>query len=129
MAFSLTDLLGTLSINTGTGAYPFDLGVESWVELYFDTAPGAEPNLLSVMDLFRISATNNALSFSPRSVRDRDFSWSECEPDWGSLYRLEVRGVMTNRPAMGVVTVEIGAGLTDTLGNRNDRAFRLLLLK
>jgi hypothetical protein len=111
------------------GNYSYDRGVNAWMELYFETAPGSALDLLSLMDRFRFSATNGALSFSPRSVAVSGFSVTNPVPLWENRYRVEIRGVMTNHPYTGMVTIEIGAGLTDNLGNKSAEAQRFLLLK
>jgi hypothetical protein len=113
---------------TGTN-YTFDTGISVWIELYFETAPGAVINLLSLMDLFKISATNGALNFSPRSMHLSGFTLSQSAAGFESLCRVEIRGVLTNRPYMGMVTIETGAGLQDSFGNAAGEAFRILLLK
>jgi hypothetical protein len=103
-------------------------GVSAWMELYFDTAPGAAPDLFSVMDLFRVEATNSTLSFSPQSVRASGFIYPPQE-GWESHVRIMVQGLLINEDAPGMVTFYIGAGLLDTLGNRNNEVFRIPLYK
>ena len=109
--------------------YTFDRGINTWMELYFETAPGAVIDPLSIMEKFRFSSTNGALSFSPRFVAVSGFSASNPVPLWENYYRVEIRGVMTNHPYTGMVTIEIGAALTDSLHNRNPEVQRFLLLK
>ena len=111
------------------GNYSYDRGVNTWMELYFETAPGSALDLLSLMDRFRFSATNGALSFSPRSVIVSGFSVTNPAPLWENCYRVEIRGVMTNHPYTGMVTIEISTGLTDSYGNKSTAAQRFLLLK
>jgi len=118
-----------------SGNYAFDRGVETWIELYFETVPNASVDLLSLMDRFRFSATNGALSFSPRlmisphEIAGSSFSVGDPASGWDQFYRVEIRGVLTNHPYAGMVTVEVGAGLRDSLGNKSAEAFRFLLLK
>jgi hypothetical protein len=123
-SFSPDDAFGGLPLLCGAGQ-----GVSAWVELYFDTAPGAAPDLFSVMDLFRVEVTNNALSFSPRNVRDAGFTCPAARPGWESYARIEVQGLLINEVYPGMVTFYIGAGLLDTLGNRNGGVFRIPLFK
>ena len=113
----------------GNVNYSFDRGIDTWMELYFETAPGAVIDVLSLMEKFRFSSTNGALSFSPRSVAVSGFSVTNPVPLWENCYRVEIRGVMTNHPYTGMVTIEIGAGLKDSLNNKNPEAQRFLLLK
>jgi hypothetical protein len=109
--------------------YSFDKGTATWMELYFETADGADIDRFSLMDCFKFSATNGALSFSPRSVATTTFSITGPVPLWEKYCRVEILGVMTNHPYTGMVTVEIGAGLKDSLGNAGVEARHILLLK
>jgi hypothetical protein len=43
--------------------------------------------------------------------------------------RVEIRGLMLNHPAQGIVRFIVGSGLEDSLGNRNAQAFELPLVK
>ncbi|MDR2662828.1 MAG: Ig-like domain-containing protein [Treponema sp.] len=119
--------------------YAFDTGVSTWLELYFALSP-AEPGVspvpplvsidpLSLMDVFRMTATNGALSFSPREIRLSGFTLPAPVAGWEEFCRVEIRGVLTNKPYTGMVTVEVGMGLKDSLGNAGVEAYRLLLLK
>jgi len=109
--------------------YTFDSGINTWMELYFETAPGAAIDTFSLMDRFRFNATNGALSFSPRSVVVSGFTVNDPFPLWNNYYRVEIRGVMTNHPYTGMVTIETGAGLKDSFGNKTAEAQRFLLSK
>jgi len=109
--------------------YPFDIGVNTWIELYFETAAGAAIDPISLMDRFRFTSTNSALSFSPRLIMLSAFSVQDPVPGWEDLTRVEIQGVLTNRPNTGMVTIETTAGLRDSLGNRNSETQRFLLLK
>jgi hypothetical protein len=125
--YSRADLLENLPLSETF--FPFDTAVPVWIELYFETAPGASPVLLSLMDRFSIGATNRALGFSPREFRDGGFTMAEPAEGWESMVRIEVRGGLTNRPSMGMVSFETGQGLEDSLGNISAESFRILLLK
>jgi hypothetical protein len=109
--------------------YAFDTPVSSWMELYFETAPGASVDPLSLMALFKVTATNGAFDFSPRFVTDSEWTVADPAAAYGHLYRVEIRGAATNRPHTGMITVEVGAGLRDSLGNKSAGAERFLLLK
>jgi hypothetical protein len=125
--YSPENLFADLPIEGGN--YAFDTGVSTWIELYFEIAQGASIDTLSLMNLFKLSATNGALSFSPRSIQLSNFSVAQSAAGWESLYRVEIRGILTNRPYMGMVTIETGAGLKDSFGNKSSEAFRFLLVK
>jgi hypothetical protein len=125
--YSRLDLLEALPLSETF--FPFDTAVPVWIELYFETAPGASPDLFSLMDRFTISATNNALSFSPREFLDGAFTMPEAAEGWESMTRVELRGRLTNQPYMGMVSFETGQGLEDSLGNISVENFRILLLK
>jgi hypothetical protein len=129
LSFTLADLFEDLPINSGDGRFPYEEEIPVWIELYFDTAPGTSINLYSLMDLFRLEATSNALYFSPRSIRGSNFSRKEKQVGWERYERVEIRGLLTNKINSGVVTFQIGAGLEDKRGNSSDKAFRISLLK
>jgi len=125
--YSRADLLEDLPLSETF--FPFDLAVPVWIELYFETAPAASPVLFSLMDRFTIGATNNALGFSPREFRVSGFTMTEAAAGWESMVRVELRGMLTNRPYMGMISFECGQGLEDSLGNISTESFRILLLK
>lgn len=117
-----------------SAVFQFDTGKPYWMELYFDTASGqdgnaASINVFSLMERFKFSATNGALSFSPREIRSSNFSIPDAEAGWENYSRLEIRGVLTNHPYTGLVTIETGAGLEDSFGNKSTETFRILLIK
>ena len=129
LSFSTEDLFVDLPIGIGEGRYPFSVPVPSWVELYFETAPGTEIDPFSLMDLFRVEVTNHALQFSPRSISAEEFSWADPGEGWENFERLEIKGLLINTVQNGIVTFSIPAGLMDKRGNRSDRDFRISLLK
>ncbi|MDR2103912.1 MAG: Ig-like domain-containing protein [Treponema sp.] len=129
LSFPLDQPFTVLPLTGDITEVDYGAGKPAWVELYFDTAEGASPDLFSVRELFRVEATNNALSFSPRSVVGEGFSSPEPAPEWRAYKRVEVRGELTDTTNSGVVSFSLGSGLVDTRGNRNERVFRLPLLK
>lgn len=129
LAFSAEEPFRGLPVLPGENRYPYDVSTPARIELYFDVVPGAEIDLFSLMNLFRVDATNNALSFSPRSMEAGNFSLPDKPPSWEAYYRINVKGVLTNTTDSGVVTFQIASGLQDSLGNRNEGAFKLPLLK
>lgn len=129
LSFSRSDIFSDLPITSSENHYPFMENVPSWIELYFETAPGTEINLFSVMDLFRVESTNQALGFSPRSILTDNFTWSVPKEGWENFQRVEIRGVLTNTVQSGVVTFRIAAGLADKRGNKSSEDFRISLLK
>jgi hypothetical protein len=128
-SFSVDDLFSDLPIMRGDDRYPYASPVNTWIELYFDTALESDLNLFSLMDLFRVEATNGAISFSPRHIVDREFNQSEPETKWASYKRVEILGFLTNMVYSGVVSFVISPGLEDTRGNRNSKAMRISFLK
>ncbi|MDR2865529.1 MAG: Ig-like domain-containing protein [Spirochaetaceae bacterium] len=121
------DLFKSLDIQQAE--YPFDLDIETWVELYFDTAPDAEPDLFSVRDLLTISSTNNALSFVSKKIIGRDFTVPEAAPELSGKKRIEIQGVLRNSSNFGLITFAIGKGLLDTKQNRNPVEMRIQAVK
>jgi hypothetical protein len=127
--YSIEDLFEDLPIRKDEGRFPYGVETPEWIELYFDTAEDASVDLFSLMELFRVEATNNALSFSPRTIRNSGFSEAAPEPVWENLERVEIRGMIVNYINSGIVSFIIGTGLRDSLGNTNENTFRIPLLK
>jgi hypothetical protein len=127
--YTTQDLFKDLPITGDPGHYPHDTGINSWVELYFDLAQDTHIDLFSVMDLFRVDATNSAIAFSPRSIRNENFTWPQPEEGWEDYERIEIRGVLTNSTNSGIAGFRIESGLRDARGNVNTEAFRIPLLK
>ena len=128
-SFTPGDLFVDLPIEIGEGHYPFMEKIPSWIELYFQTAPDTEIDPFSVMDLFRVESTNQALTFSPGNVTTNNFTWLMPREGWENFQRVEIRGVLTNMVQSGVVSFRIPAGLKDKRGNRSNEDFRISLLK
>lgn len=129
LSFPVEEPFRDLPILSGAGRYPYVESTPTWIELYFDTAVGAEIDLLSLMNLFQVDATNNALSFFPQSMEAGGFSIPDPPPAWEAYYRINVKGVLINDTNPGVVVFQIASGLRDNLGNINSRVFQLPLLK
>jgi hypothetical protein len=128
-SYSIDDLFADFPVTSGPDHFPYSTKIAEWIELYFDTAEGASIDLFSVMDLFHIDTSNDALSFSSRSVTESDFSILSPFGEWASYQRVEIRGFLTNTINSGVVNFRLGAGLKDSLGNRNEKLFCISLLK
>jgi hypothetical protein len=126
-SYAPDDLFADLPLDSAD--YPYATAKAAWIELYFDAAEGAAIDPLSVMELFRVDSSNNALAFSPRSVRAEGFTMSDPEPLWEKYQRLEIGGYLTNRVNGGVVHFEIAAGLRDSFGNSSEKSFKISLLK
>jgi hypothetical protein len=129
MSFSRGDIFADLKIDRGDEQYPLKKRVPAWIELYFECAPDTEIDPFSVMDLFRVESTNQALAFFPESIRTENFSVASPEEKWKHLYRLEVSGIVINEVNSGIVTFHVSPGLTDKRGNWSDEDFRFSLLK
>jgi hypothetical protein len=109
--------------------YPSTVGVLTWIEFYFDTAPGAAIDPLSLMELFRIDTSNNVLTFSPRIVKTGGFSFYDAAAGWERYQRLEIAGVLTNSVNFGIVSFLIPSGLRDNYGNTNNKSFNISVIK
>jgi len=109
--------------------YPASVSVKTWIELYFDAAQGASIDVFSVMELFRVDTTNNVLTFSPRQIKTEHFSIPEPQSGWENYERIEITGNLTNSIYFGIVNFQIGPGLKDSLGNKNDKLLRISTIK
>ena len=99
--------------------YPSSVNVPTWIELYFDTV--ADIDLFSVMELFNIDSLSSAIKFSPRLVKNNNFSVIEPQAGWEEYQRIEITGILTNSIQLGLIYIRIGAGLSDSLGNKNEK--------
>jgi hypothetical protein len=127
--YGIDSIFAHLPIKDGAINYPSGEGIGTWIEFYFETAPGASIEPLSLMELFRIETSNNVLIFSPRLIISGGFSVSQPDSNWENLQRLEMRGILTNSTNFGVVSFQIASGLKDSYGNKNEKPFNILLLK
>jgi hypothetical protein len=118
-----------LPIKEGVERYPFGGQTPTWIELYFETATDTDIDPFSIMDIFRVESTNQALVFSPRSIRTEGFSIASPREGWENFRRFEIRGFLTNSVHSGIVTFRIPPGLMDKRGNRSTVDFRISLLK
>jgi len=109
--------------------YPADVSVKTWIELYFDTAEVATINVFSVMELFRIETSNNILTFSPREIKTENFSIKEPKEGWEDYERVEISGYLKNSIWFGIVNFHINSGLKDSLGNVNEKQFKISTIK
>ncbi|MCL2229665.1 MAG: Ig-like domain-containing protein [Treponema sp.] len=109
--------------------YPFGESVKTWIELYFSVSEGASIDQFSIMELFRIETSNNVITFSPRLVKTSDFSENEPHTGMENFYRIEISGNFGNSTEFGIVHFLIAAGLRDSLGNQNDKPFRITFVK
>jgi hypothetical protein len=126
--FGIASLFEDLPISDGDGRYPYTRETETWIECCFETAPGASVNQFSVMELFKISTSNNVLIFSPRSISGSVFS-APPRPGWENYQRLEIRGTLINTINSGVVNIEFAPGIKDSAGNTSEKTFKISLLK
>ncbi|MDR2659900.1 MAG: Ig-like domain-containing protein [Spirochaetaceae bacterium] len=126
-SYTANELFNTIEINNED--FPYDMSVESYIELYFETADSAKINLFSIMDLFRIESTNSALSFTPLFAAGADFVCDDDTEEFGGLYRVEIRGLLKNTTRGGIISFYIAPGLTDSYSNVNQEAMSIQLLK
>ncbi|WP_461247115.1 Ig-like domain-containing domain [Treponema sp. R6D11] len=127
ISFDINNIFEDLPITDEN--YPATVGVKTWIELYFETAKGASINALSVMDLFSVNTSNNVLNFTSRQVKTDNFTIPEPQEGWEKYERVEIMGNLTNSVFFGIVNFIIGSGLKDSLGNKNDKLFRISTIK
>jgi len=109
--------------------YPSGESINTWIELYFKTAEGALIEQFSLMELFRIETSNNALNFSPRLIKTNNFTIPEPETGYEEFQRIEISGILVNTTFYGIINFQISPGLTDTFGNRNENILGISLIK
>jgi len=109
--------------------YPSGVRVQTWFDLYFSAAEGADIDLFSLMELFRIETSNNVFSFSPNQIKTSGFMVSEPQAGWENFLRIEIAGYLTNTTNYGLVYFQIAAGLKDSLGNKNENSQKIIFIK
>jgi len=109
--------------------YPSGENIQTWIELYFTTAEGALVDTFSLMGLFRIETTNNVITFSPQSVKHSNFSVPDPHQGCENFERLEITGNIKNSTNNGIINFQIGSGLRDSLGNKNEKPFVISVIK
>jgi len=109
--------------------YPSGENINTWFELYFETAEGASIDLFSLMELFHIETSNNVINFSPRQMKNKNFTIPYPHNGMEDCQRIEITGNLTNSTNFGIINFIISAGLKDTLGNRNDKSLKISLVK
>ncbi|GAB1482964.1 hypothetical protein MASR2M78_17800 [Treponema sp.] len=85
-------------------SYPIDTPAVCFVELYFELAQDAVIDRFAIMEGFKVTATNAALSFSPRSLRLSNFSYAEPHLSWAHFTRVQIDGLLTNHSTAGLVS-------------------------
>jgi len=109
--------------------YPPDKAINTWIELYFETARGALIDIFSLMEHFRTETTNNVLTFSPSHIKTSGFTLSEPQNGYENYQRIEIAGNLVNTGNYGIISFQITSGLKDTLGNRNDNLLSISIIK
>jgi hypothetical protein len=109
--------------------YPSGETLQTWIEIYFDTAEGALIDIFSLMEHFRIETSNNVITFSPRRIKENNFSVQQPHSDWENFSRMEIIGDIKNTTNYGLINFIIGAGLKDSLGNINDKTLKISVIK
>jgi len=128
-SYGINSLFADLPITEGGENYPPGRSVETWIELYFDTAQGAAIDLFSLMEIFRVETSNNVLTFSARRIKTGDFSENSPQAGWENLQRVEISGFLSNSVNFGIVNFLIASGLRDSLDNKNENLQRVSLNK
>jgi len=109
--------------------YPSGENISTWIELYFSAAQDASIDLFSVMELFRVETSNNVINFYPRYVKSENFSVAIPQIGFENHQRIEITGILVNSIFSGIINFQIGSGLKDSLGNRNEKSQRISLIK
>ena len=128
-SFEINSLFEPLPITNDSDNYPSGEKVNTWIELYFETAEGASIDKFSLMELFRIETSNSVLTFTPAFVKTGNFSTQDPHEGWENFERVEIIGTLTNTTNFGVISFLISSGLKDSLGNRNENTLRISVIK
>jgi hypothetical protein len=126
-AYSVDQLFDDLPVESTY--YPYNTKTLTWIECYFDHAPGAVIDLFSIMENFRIETSNNVLTFTPLVIRNSGFTVTDPHPEWEGYQRLEIGGNLTNTVNTGLVHFLFNKGIKDSAGNSSENQFRISLIK
>jgi hypothetical protein len=125
--FSVDRLFADLPVESEH--YPYNTKTATWIECYFDHAPGAVIDPFSIMENFRIETSNNVLTFIPLVVRNSGFTVTDPHSEWEGYQRLEIAGNLTNTVNSGLVHFSFNKGIRDSAGNSSENQFRISLIK
>jgi hypothetical protein len=81
------------------------------------------------MEKFQVETSNNVLTFTPRVIRNGNFTIQDPHPEWKQFQRVEIAGMLTNNVNAGLVHFVVNQGLSDSNGNLSEKQFRISLLK
>jgi hypothetical protein len=126
-AYSVARLFDDLPIQSEH--YPYKIKTTTWIECYFDCAPGAVIDPFSIMENFRVETSNNVLTFTPLVIRSSDFTVTDPHSEWEGYQRLEIAGNLTNTVNAGLVHFLFNKGIKDSAGNSSENQFRISLIK
>jgi len=119
----------TIALSGADTGYPVGVPVATSIEVYVELAAGSSVNILSLMESFRFSSTNGALDFSANNMVAGYFESAEPYEPWAACAVARIDGILTNHVDSGILTVQLAAGFSDSLGNATIAAQRLALLK
>jgi hypothetical protein len=125
--YSVDQLFDDLPVQSEN--YPYNVKTATWIECYFDCAPGATIDLFSIMETFRVETSNNVITFSPFVVRNSGFTVADPHIAWKRYQRLEIAGNLTNTTNAGLVHFFFTKGIKDSAGNSSENQFRISLIK
>lgn len=126
-SYTPADLFKTLPISSTD--FPYSETVLTYIELYFETASNADIDIFSIMDLFRVEATNTALAFTPLFAASSNFICMDDTEEFSGLSRVEIKGTFVNSANSGIVNFYIAPGLKDSYSNINNESMSIQLLK
>jgi hypothetical protein len=128
-AFGTEAPYAALTLAGEAESYPYGVATPTSIELYFEVAPGAFLDRLSIMDSFGVSATNDAMSFSASGVVLAGVDYAALHGPWAAYAVARVDGTLTNNVDTGVITFTVSSGFKDSAGNETSAAQSLPLVK
>ena len=112
----------------GAELFPVAVAEATWFDLQLRLADTAGLDLLSVMEHFSIQETNGCLSMRATALQTDGFDEPQPQAVAGAV-PLRIHVTIVNAVESGTVTLGLSEGLTDSLGNPTEGAWRLPLLK
>jgi hypothetical protein len=109
--------------------YPLDIARPFAVEFFVFCAPGQAIDPVWFVEQVECRFDSAAFTLVLDTVRFGDFTLADAPEGFGSFWRCEFSGSLTNRNGRGLVSFEVPAGMPDRAGRRSLDRFLVTLCK
>lgn len=129
VVWTLADSWGSMGLDITY--YPTGSATRTWFELFIRVAAGSTLDFMSMMESFRIEATNGAASFVLTKIVTSGFAITDPPPGYegADIYRVQIVGDLTPYISPGVVKLTVTTSLQDSGGRKLPQLWQLPLIK